>query len=167
MASPSCAFRQEVYFWPILVALTLPEVILLTPLFVTLQKLRMYNAFFSVVFPQTALQMPFTILLTINFLDGVPNELMEAARIDEIIKVIVITDDLERTAWAYRTLLGVDHASEPENLPHNTTRTPASPLSSSRRRATRSTNTSIPPNRWVRCLKSGRDTDIILSREGA
>ncbi|MBQ3303750.1 MAG: carbohydrate ABC transporter permease [Clostridia bacterium] len=75
-------FGKEVYFWLILVALTLPEVILLTPLFVTFQKLRMYNTFFSVIFPQTALQMPFTILLTRNFLDGVPNELMEAAHID-------------------------------------------------------------------------------------
>ena len=73
-------FGKEVYFWLILVALTLPEVILLTPLFVTFQKLRMYNTFFSVIFPQTALQMPFTILLTRNFLDGVPDELMEAAR---------------------------------------------------------------------------------------
>ena len=45
---------KEFFFWAILVALTLPEVILLTPL----------------------------ILLTRNFDDGIPNELMEAARID-------------------------------------------------------------------------------------
>ena len=75
-------FGKEVYFWLILVALTLPEVILLTPLFVTFQKLRMYNTFYSVIFPQVALQMPFTILLTRNFLTGIPDELMEAARID-------------------------------------------------------------------------------------
>ena len=73
---------KEVFFWLILVALTLPEVILLTPLFVTFQQLRMYNTFFAVILPQTALQMPFTILLTRNFLNGVPDELMEAARID-------------------------------------------------------------------------------------
>ena len=75
-------FGKEVFFWLILVALTLPEVILLTPLFVTFQRLRMYNTFFAVILPQTALQMPFTILLTRNFLNGVPDELMEAARID-------------------------------------------------------------------------------------
>ena len=75
-------FGKEVFFWLILVALTLPEVILLTPLFVTFQKLRMYNTFFAVILPQAALQMPFTILLTRNFLKGIPDELMEAARID-------------------------------------------------------------------------------------
>ena len=61
---------KEVYFWLILVALTLPEVILLTPLFVTFQHLKMYNTFLAVILPQTALQMPFTILLTRNFLNG-------------------------------------------------------------------------------------------------
>ena len=75
-------FGKEVFFWLILVALTLPEVILLTPLFVTFQHLKMYNTFLAVILPQTALQMPFTILLTRNFLNGVPDELMEAARID-------------------------------------------------------------------------------------
>ena len=37
----------------------------------------------------------------------------------KIIKVIVVTDDLERTASAYRTLLGVDREPEPGNIPHN------------------------------------------------
>ena len=40
---------KEVFFWLILVALTLPEVILLTPLFVTFQKLRMFNTLFAVI----------------------------------------------------------------------------------------------------------------------
>lgn len=75
-------FGKEVFFWLILVALTLPEVILMTPLFVTFQRLHMYNTFFAVIFPQTALQMPFTILLARNFIKGIPNELMEASRID-------------------------------------------------------------------------------------
>lgn len=73
---------KEVYFWMILVALTLPEVILLSPLFVTFQKMNMYNTFFAVILPVAALQLPFTILLARNFNTGIPNELMEAARID-------------------------------------------------------------------------------------
>lgn len=73
---------KEFYFWAILLALTLPEVILLTPLFVTFQKLHMYNTFFAVILPSAALQIPFTILLTRNFDKGIPNEFMEAARID-------------------------------------------------------------------------------------
>lgn len=75
-------FGKEVFFWVILAALTLPEVILLTPLFVTFQKLHMFNTFFAVILPSAALQIPFTILLTRNFDEGIPNEFMEAARID-------------------------------------------------------------------------------------
>ena len=73
---------KEVYFWLILVALTLPEVILLSPLFVTFQKLRLFNTFWAVILPIAALQLPFTILLTRNFDGGIPSEFMEAARID-------------------------------------------------------------------------------------
>ena len=73
---------KEVFFWLILAALTLPEVILLTPLFVTFQKLHMYNTFFAVIFPSAALQLPFAILLTRNYDSGIPDALIEAARID-------------------------------------------------------------------------------------
>lgn len=73
---------KEVFFWMILIALTLPEVILLSPLFVTFQKLHMFNTFWAVILPVAALQLPFTILLARNFDNGIPNELMEAARID-------------------------------------------------------------------------------------
>lgn len=73
---------KEFFFWMILVALTLPEVIMLTPLFVTFQRLHMFNTFFAVILPNAALQLPFMILLTRNYDNGIPNELMEAARID-------------------------------------------------------------------------------------
>lgn len=73
---------KEVFFWLILVALTLPEVILLSPLFVTFQKMHMFNTFFAVILPTAALQLPFAILLARNFETGIPNELMEAAEID-------------------------------------------------------------------------------------
>jgi len=75
-------FGKEVFFWLILVALTLPEVILLSPLFVTFQKLHMFNTHLAVILPIAALQLPFTILLARNFDEGIPSELMEAARID-------------------------------------------------------------------------------------
>lgn len=73
---------KEIFFWMILVALTLPEVILLSPLFVTFQKLQMFNTFWAVILPIAALQLPFTILLARNFDEGIPKELMEAAKID-------------------------------------------------------------------------------------
>lgn len=73
---------KEIFFWMILIALTLPEVILLSPLFVTFQKMHMFNTFFAVILPIAALQLPFTILLTRNFDNGIQNELLEAAKID-------------------------------------------------------------------------------------
>jgi raffinose/stachyose/melibiose transport system permease protein len=73
---------KEIYFWLMIVALTLPEVILLSPLFVTFTKLQMYDTLFAVILPLTALQLPFAILLARNFYDGVPSELMDAGRID-------------------------------------------------------------------------------------
>lgn len=73
---------KEIYFWLMIVALTLPEVILLSPLFVTFTKLQMYNTLFAVILPLAALQLPFAVLLARNFYDGIPSELIDAGRID-------------------------------------------------------------------------------------
>jgi len=73
---------REVYFWLLLACLTLPEVVLLTPLFVTATQIGLYNTYASVILPLAALQVPFAVLLTRNFVNGIPNELFEAARVD-------------------------------------------------------------------------------------
>jgi raffinose/stachyose/melibiose transport system permease protein len=73
---------KEVFLWLLLVALTLPEVVLLAPLFVTTIRLGLYDTYLAVILPLAALQIPFTVLLTRRFVDGVPNELLEAARVD-------------------------------------------------------------------------------------
>jgi raffinose/stachyose/melibiose transport system permease protein len=73
---------REIYFWLLLACLTLPEVVLLTPLFVTATTLGLYNTFWAVILPLAALQVPFAVLLTRNYIDGIPNELFEAARVD-------------------------------------------------------------------------------------
>lgn len=73
---------KEVYFWLLLIALTLPEVVLLAPLFVTTIRLGLYDTHFAVILPLAALQIPFTVLLTRRFVDGIPSELLEAARVD-------------------------------------------------------------------------------------
>jgi raffinose/stachyose/melibiose transport system permease protein len=73
---------REFYFWLLLACLTLPEVVLLTPLFVTTTDLGLYNTYISVILPLAALQVPFAVLLSRNFIDGIPNELFEAARVD-------------------------------------------------------------------------------------
>jgi len=73
---------KEIYFWLMLVALTLPEVIMLSPLFVTFTQLHLYNTLAAVILPLAALQLPFAILLSRNYYDGIPTELIDAARID-------------------------------------------------------------------------------------
>lgn len=73
---------KELFFWLLLGCLTLPEVVLLAPLFVTDLKLGLYNTYWAVILPLAALQIPFGILLIRNFLEGVPHELFEAIRVD-------------------------------------------------------------------------------------
>jgi ABC-type glycerol-3-phosphate transport system permease component len=73
---------KEFYFWVILAALTLPEVVLLTPMFVTAIKVGLYGTLWAVVIPLAALQIPFAVLITRNFVNGIPDQLFEAARVD-------------------------------------------------------------------------------------
>jgi raffinose/stachyose/melibiose transport system permease protein len=73
---------KEIWFWVLLVALTVPEAVLLTPLFVVASNFDLYNELPAVILPLVALQLPFTILIARNFFDGIPNELMDAARVD-------------------------------------------------------------------------------------
>ena len=73
---------REVYFWLILACLALPEVVLLAPLFTTNQALGTYNTYWAVILPLAALQVPFAVLLTRNFVNGIPDDLFEAARVD-------------------------------------------------------------------------------------
>jgi multiple sugar transport system permease protein/raffinose/stachyose/melibiose transport system permease protein len=73
---------KEGYFWLLLACLTLPEVVLLAPLFATDTRLGLYDTYWAVILPLAALQVPFAVLLTRNFINGLPNELFEAARVD-------------------------------------------------------------------------------------
>lgn len=73
---------KEIYFWMLLAALTLPEVVLLAPLFATVTAAGAYNTLWAVIIPAAALQIPFAVLLARNFVDGIPSQLIEAARVD-------------------------------------------------------------------------------------
>ncbi len=73
---------KEFYFWLLLAALTLPGVVLIAPLFATVTQVGAYNTLWAVILPVAALQIPFTTLFARNFVDGIPNELVEAARVD-------------------------------------------------------------------------------------
>jgi raffinose/stachyose/melibiose transport system permease protein len=73
---------KELWFWFLLLALTMPEAVLLTPLFVTASTFDIYNELIAVILPLAALQVPFTVLLARSFFAGIPTELMEAGIID-------------------------------------------------------------------------------------
>ncbi|WP_129339121.1 carbohydrate ABC transporter permease [Cellulomonas endophytica] len=73
---------REVWFWVLVLALTMPEAVLLTPLFVTASTFDVYNQPIAVILPLAALQVPFTVMLARTFFAGIPSELMEAGRVD-------------------------------------------------------------------------------------
>lgn len=74
--------RKEVFFWMMMAALTLPEVVLIAPLYATAVELGLLGTFWSVILPIAALQIPFTVLIARGFVDGIPDSLFEAARVD-------------------------------------------------------------------------------------
>ena len=73
---------KEAYFWLMMGALTMPEVVLLTPLVIVVANSGTAGTYWAVVIPLVALQIPFTVLLTRSYVDGIPDALFEAARID-------------------------------------------------------------------------------------
>lgn len=73
---------KEVYFWLMMAALTLPEVVLIAPLYSTAVTLGLLGTFWSVILPIAALQIPFTVLIARGYVDGIPDTLLEAARLD-------------------------------------------------------------------------------------
>ena len=74
--------RKELFFWMMMAALTLPDVVLIAPLYATAVKLHILDTFWSVILPIAALQIPFTTLIARGYVDGIPDSLFEAARLD-------------------------------------------------------------------------------------
>ncbi|XID91993.1 carbohydrate ABC transporter permease [Paenibacillaceae bacterium WGS1546] len=73
---------KTVLFNLILLGMMIPAVSLIVPLFITVKKLHMIDSYLSLIGPYTALTLPFTLLLMRNFLDELPNQLLDAAKID-------------------------------------------------------------------------------------
>ncbi|MDR1798656.1 MAG: carbohydrate ABC transporter permease [Bifidobacteriaceae bacterium] len=73
---------KEVIFWMLLACLTLPGAILLPSLFTTTIEVGIYNTYWAVILPLAALQIPFTVLFARTFVEGIPDDLIDAARID-------------------------------------------------------------------------------------
>lgn len=66
----------------VIAGLALPAVALTVPLFVTIQRLGLFDSPLAVIVPLCALSVPFGLLVGRNFLAGIPGEIHEAARLD-------------------------------------------------------------------------------------
>ena len=73
---------KKLVFNAILVGLVLPTIALVVPLFLIVQRLGLFNNYLAVIVPLAATVIPFTLLLTRNYLAAIPDEVLEAARID-------------------------------------------------------------------------------------
>lgn len=73
---------REVAFYFIVGALTLPTAALSVPLFITVRQLGLYDTPWAVILPIAALQVAFNVLLARGFMSGIPDEVLEAAKID-------------------------------------------------------------------------------------
>jgi raffinose/stachyose/melibiose transport system permease protein len=73
---------KRLLFASLIVGLTMPTIALLVPLFVTVQRLGLFNSHLSVILPLAAVTTPFTLLLMRNYIDGIPDEIIDASRID-------------------------------------------------------------------------------------
>lgn len=65
-----------------LVTQMLPVSVLLTPLFITFQKMNLYNTWWSTILSDATIGIPFSVLILKNFFATIPKEIEEAAYID-------------------------------------------------------------------------------------
>jgi raffinose/stachyose/melibiose transport system permease protein len=73
---------REFVYLALVLSLTLPPVILTVPLFITMQKLGLFDSLWSVILPLSALSVPLGVVLARGFIAGIPDELLDAARVD-------------------------------------------------------------------------------------
>lgn len=71
---------RNVVFWVIIAGLMVPVEAMIIPLFQVMIDLNLLNTYGALILPNLAL--PLGVFILKQFYDGVPNELMEAARID-------------------------------------------------------------------------------------
>ena len=73
---------KEFLFYALLVALTLPAVMILVPLFLTIQRLGLLDTYWAVILPLAAGGIPFCILLARNYVAGLDDSIFDAAKVD-------------------------------------------------------------------------------------
>ncbi|SFM22412.1 raffinose/stachyose/melibiose transport system permease protein [Paenibacillus sp. 1_12] len=65
-----------------LIGLMIPPVAMLVPLFQTIKTFHWINTYLSLIGPEVAMSIPFSLLIARNSFDEIPNELLEAAEMD-------------------------------------------------------------------------------------
>ncbi len=65
-----------------LITQMLPVSVLLTPLFITFQKMHLYNTWWSTIISDATIGIPFSVLILKNFFASIPKEIEEASYID-------------------------------------------------------------------------------------
>jgi len=73
---------RRLLFNAILVGLVLPSIALMVPMFIIVRQLGLFNNFLAMILPLSAVTVPLTLLLARNYLNGIPDEVIEAAKID-------------------------------------------------------------------------------------
>jgi raffinose/stachyose/melibiose transport system permease protein len=73
---------RRVLFIYSMLGLAFPARLAIIPIFILLRNLTLTNSLFGLILIYTSVNIPFSVFLLKNFIDGVPNELSEAARID-------------------------------------------------------------------------------------
>lgn len=73
---------QNFLYLMLLSALMIPPATVMYPCFLIIRDLGLINSIFAVILAQVAYGIPFNLLMIKNYFDDIPNELLEAARID-------------------------------------------------------------------------------------
>lgn len=73
---------KELLFVAYVALLLVPWTLTLIPLFLTIQKLRLFNTWWALVLPYAASAQPLLVMIFRGFFEQIPRELLESARVD-------------------------------------------------------------------------------------
>jgi ABC-type glycerol-3-phosphate transport system permease component len=73
---------RELLFMAYVALLLIPSTLTLIPLFLTIQKLGLFNTWWALILPYAASAQPLLVLIFRGFFDQIPRELLESARTD-------------------------------------------------------------------------------------
>ncbi len=75
-------WRKELWAILIMFSRMVPAVVLVVPLFVIMQRLRLINTYWSLIIAHTTFNLPFVVWMMRSFFEDIPSELEDAAQVD-------------------------------------------------------------------------------------